>query len=105
MYPDAETRTNFKYPCGGLMQLRDFVKDGELRHPTMLDANGEYCLIVVKNGATTGVALGRATGIESFVREYKDYAISSTFYGDRCLLLRSQGWRFLRPWGLRVCPR
>ena len=78
MYPDAETCTNFKYPHGGLMQLRDFIKDGELRHPTMLDANGEHCLIVVKNGVATGVTLGRATGIESFVREYKDYAISST---------------------------
>lgn len=44
----------------------------------MLDANGEECIIVVKNGATTGVTLGRATGIESFVREYKDYAIHST---------------------------
>ena len=57
------------------MQLQDFVKDGE---PTMLDANGEHCLIVVKNGATTGVTLGRASGIESFVREYRDCAICST---------------------------
>ena len=32
-------------------------------------------LLVVKNGATAGVTLGRATGIESFVREYKGYAI------------------------------
>ena len=78
MYPHAETRAKFKYPPGGLMQLRDIVTYDELRHPTMLDANGEECLIVVKNGATTGVTLGRATGIESFVREYKDYAIHST---------------------------
>ena len=60
------------------MLFRSFVKDGELRCPTMLDANGEKCFIVVKNGAATGVTLGRATGIESFVREYKDYAIHST---------------------------
>jgi len=78
MYPYAETRTNFKYPLGGLMQLRDFVKDGELHHPTMLNANGEQCLIVIKNSATTGVTLSRATGIESFVCEYKDYTISWT---------------------------
>ena len=32
------------------MQLRDFVKDGELRRPTMFDANGEECFFVVKNG-------------------------------------------------------
>lgn len=78
MYPHAETRAKFKYPSGGLMQLRSIVTYDELRLPTMLDANGEACLIVVKNGATTGVTLGRATGIESFVREYKDNAIHST---------------------------
>jgi hypothetical protein len=44
----------------------------------MLDTNGEECFIVVKNGATTGVTLGRMTCIESFVREYKDYTIHST---------------------------
>ncbi|KAI9438817.1 hypothetical protein H4582DRAFT_2146717 [Lactarius indigo] len=46
------------------------VEENELRHPTMLDANGEKCLIVVKSGNSTGVTLGRATGIMSFVREY-----------------------------------
>jgi hypothetical protein len=36
----------------------------------MLDANGEECLLVVKNGSSTGVTIGRTTGIMSFVREY-----------------------------------
>jgi len=72
------TRAKFKYPRDRLMQLRDFIKEDELRHPTMLDENGEACLIVVKNGAATGATLGRATGIESFVREYKGDAIHST---------------------------
>jgi hypothetical protein len=78
MHPHAESRTSFKYPHGGLLQLRDIAKEDELRHPTMLDANGEECLIVVKNGNTTGVTIGRATGIESYVREYDDYGIRST---------------------------
>src|ERR1700722_2351321 len=78
MYPDAKTRAKFKYPSSGLMQLRSIVTYDELRRPTMLDANGETCLIVVKNGATTGVTLGCATGIESFVQEYKDHTIHST---------------------------
>ncbi|KAH9924179.1 uncharacterized protein B0H18DRAFT_1120039 [Fomitopsis serialis] len=59
------------------LHLRDVVKD-ELRHPTMLNANGEECLIVAKNGNTTGATIGRATGIESFVREYDEYGICST---------------------------
>ena len=91
MYPHAETRTNFKYPRGGLMRLRDFVKDGELCHPTMLDANGEQCLIVIRNSATTGVTLSRATGIESFVREYKDYAISWTSM-EIAAIVSAGGW-------------
>ncbi|KAI1788921.1 hypothetical protein LXA43DRAFT_974534 [Ganoderma leucocontextum] len=64
MYPHAETRAKFKYPRGGLMQLRDIVTYDKLGQSTMLDTNGEE--------------LGRATGIKSFVREYKDYAIHST---------------------------
>lgn len=58
------------------MQLRDFVKDGELRHSNMLDENREDC---VKNDATTDVTFGRR------------------------LPLKSQGRRFLGPQGLRVC--
>ncbi|KAI1781865.1 hypothetical protein LXA43DRAFT_977865 [Ganoderma leucocontextum] len=62
-------RAKFKYPRGGLMQLRDIVTYDKLGQSTMLDTNGEECLIVVKNGATTSVTLGRATSIESFVRD------------------------------------
>lgn len=76
MYPHADTRAQFTYPPGGLMQLRlgNTATHAELRPPAtpLLDANGEQCLIVVKNGAATGATLGRATGIHipSFVREY-----------------------------------
>ncbi|KAI9442327.1 hypothetical protein H4582DRAFT_1769794, partial [Lactarius indigo] len=35
-------------------------------------------VIVIKNGKSTGVIIGRGTGIESFVREYHDYDIKST---------------------------
>lgn len=37
--------------------------------PDMLDHDNEPCLFVIKNGATTGVTIGRATGIFSFVRD------------------------------------
>lgn len=46
---------------------------------TILDEKGDPCIIVIKNGATTGLTLGRVTGIKSFVHVYKDYAIESTF--------------------------
>jgi hypothetical protein len=70
--------TSFKYPLSGFLQLRDIVREDELRHPTMLDGNGEECLVVVKNGNATGATIGRATGIESFVREYNAHGIHST---------------------------
>jgi len=79
MYPHAETRAKFEYPPDGLMHFQDFVKADELRNPTTVDENGEECLIVVKNGTNTGVTLGRATGIVSFLRDYNEYgAICST---------------------------
>jgi hypothetical protein len=81
MRPHAESRASFGYPLGGLLQLRDVAKEDELRHPTALDANGEECLIVIKNGNTTGATIGRATDIESFVREYDDHGICSTSMG------------------------
>lgn len=44
----------------------------------VLDKNGEECIIVVKNGNTSGVTIGRVTSIESFVREYNEHGIHST---------------------------
>jgi hypothetical protein len=51
IYPRAQTRAKFKYPR---IQLPDFVRDGELGRPTMLEANGDECLTVVKNSSSTG---------------------------------------------------
>jgi hypothetical protein len=78
MYPHFAARSSFKYPRGRLLQIRDIMKEDQLRHPTTLDVNGEECIIVVKNGNTTGVTIGRASGIESFIREYDSHDISST---------------------------
>ncbi len=78
MHPRIEGRDSFKFPPDGVMQIRGVVKEKELRYPTMLDKNGEECLIVVKDGKTTGLTFGRGTGIESFVRIYSDYGIFST---------------------------
>ncbi|KZT05709.1 uncharacterized protein LAESUDRAFT_726637 [Laetiporus sulphureus 93-53] len=78
MHPHPEGRSDFKYPPGGLLQVRGVVKDDEIRKPQQLDANGEKCLIVVKNGKTTGTTLGRLAGMESFVRRYPEHGIKKT---------------------------
>ncbi|KAK0214044.1 hypothetical protein IW262DRAFT_1408250 [Armillaria fumosa] len=70
---------NFKYPTDRLLKLRGTITDEEMRRPTMLDGNDEPCLVVMKSGRTTGVTIGRATGVVSFVRECvdaDDYRIS-----------------------------
>jgi hypothetical protein len=60
------------------LKVKGVVKEDEIRKPKQLDTNGEECLIVIKNGKTTGVTIGRGTGIESFVRQYDDYGIKRT---------------------------
>ena len=62
----------FKYPDDRLLRLRDLISEDLMCNPDMLDHDGESCLLVMKNGNTTGVTIGRATGIFSFVRQYFD---------------------------------
>jgi hypothetical protein len=62
MHPHPEGRSSFKYPVGGLLQVKGIIKEEEIPQPTSLDANIEECLIVIKNGRST---IGRGTCIES----------------------------------------
>lgn len=105
MHPHPEGRSSFKFPIGGLLQVKGVVKENEIRQPTQLDKNGEECLLVIKNGKSTGVTIGRGTGIESFIREYDEYGNESTSMEVAIsghLLLQPQGWRFLRLRGFWV---
>ena len=61
-----------------LLRVNGILKEGEIRHPTSLDANREESLIVIKSGRSSGVTIGRGTGIESFIRVYDDSGIKST---------------------------
>ncbi|KAI0001528.1 hypothetical protein BJV74DRAFT_944493 [Russula compacta] len=54
---------------GNVIDLGSYLED-EMHHPQTLDVDGEPCLNVIKNGCTTGVTIGRANGVKSFVREY-----------------------------------
>ena len=78
MHPHSEDRSSFEYPVRGLLQIKGMLKEEEIHQPTLLDKKGEECLIVIKNGNSTGVTIGRGSGIESFIREYSDYGIKST---------------------------
>ncbi|KAF8346380.1 hypothetical protein F5887DRAFT_1073567 [Amanita rubescens] len=78
MHPHPEGRSSFEYPVDGLLQVKGIITEEEIHQPTSLDENEEECLIVIKNGRSTGVTIGRGTSIESFVRVHHDYGIKST---------------------------
>ncbi|KAH7887130.1 hypothetical protein F5I97DRAFT_1936641 [Phlebopus sp. FC_14] len=81
MHPHLEGRSNFEYPIGGRLQVKSVLKEADIRNPKQLDANGEECLLVVKNGKTTKVTIGRGTGTGSFIREYDQCGIKRTSTG------------------------
>jgi hypothetical protein len=70
MHPQTDTQPRFKYPYDRLLPLQDVISEDLMRHPDMVDQDGEACIYVIKNGLTTGVTIGRTTGIFSHVREY-----------------------------------
>ena len=78
MFPQPADQADYRYPKDGLLQAYDVVQDDEIRDPQHLDVHGEKCLLVVKNGSTTGTTVGRANGLESFTRTYDDYGIQHT---------------------------
>ena len=47
-----------------------------MRNPQHLDVHGEKCLLVAKNGLTTGTTIGQVNGLESFTRIYNEYNIN-----------------------------
>ncbi len=58
------------YPAGRLLKLQDIIQEDQMRNPDMVDNNNKPCLLVIKNGSTSGVTIGRATGIFSYTRRY-----------------------------------
>jgi hypothetical protein len=47
------------------LELQGHIKEAELAKPTMMDSNGDPCLIVCKRGRSTGVTWGTANEILS----------------------------------------
>ena len=78
MFPQPADQANYQYPQDGLLQAYGVVPDDEIRNPQHLDVHGEKCLLVVKNGLTTGTTVGRVNGLESFTRTYDEYSIKQT---------------------------
>jgi hypothetical protein len=78
MYPNPRNAHSFTYPNDRLLMLKGTSPDEEMRHPTALDQNNDPCLMVIKRGNTTGLTVGRANNIYSYVRNYYDGAKAET---------------------------
>ncbi|KZV92769.1 hypothetical protein EXIGLDRAFT_789708 [Exidia glandulosa HHB12029] len=60
----------FKYPVDRLLQLQDVIPLASMRNPEHVNRNGDPGLVVLKRGKSTGITVGLATGVFSYVREY-----------------------------------
>ncbi|KAI0648691.1 hypothetical protein C8Q79DRAFT_924166 [Trametes meyenii] len=78
IFPHPEDQVDYTYLQDGLLQAFGVVQAHEIYNPQHLDANGEKCLLVVKNGLTTGTTIGRVTRMQSFTRVYNEYGIEET---------------------------
>jgi len=72
MHPDIRNPSSFKYPHDRLLRLKGTIPVQEIRKPSSRDQDGDPCLMVLKRGNATGLTIGRANNIFSYVRNYYD---------------------------------
>ncbi|KZT00087.1 uncharacterized protein LAESUDRAFT_764913 [Laetiporus sulphureus 93-53] len=70
VYLHPTSTTSFKFPANRLVTLQDQVPASALVKQPMLDANGDPCLVVFKNGVKTGTTIGKANNVSSYTRHY-----------------------------------
>ena len=97
MFPQSEGRQNYRYPEDDPLQAHGVVQDAEMRNPQHLDARGEKCLLVVKNGSAMGTTVGRVNSLESFTRIYEDWCRPG-IHRNRRLVLRQDPRHVFRSW-------
>ncbi|KIK23512.1 hypothetical protein PISMIDRAFT_100358, partial [Pisolithus microcarpus 441] len=78
MFPRPEDRAIYKYPKDGLIRAFGVIQADETHNPKHLDANGECCLLVIKNGLTADTTTCWVNGVESFTRIYDECGIEGT---------------------------
>ncbi|KAI5992374.1 hypothetical protein F5J12DRAFT_860015, partial [Pisolithus orientalis] len=78
MNPDQTAPSMFEYPYDRLFPIQGIVPEDELASPKMCEADGEPCILLIKNGGKTNTTIGRGTGIKSFVRDYSSDGTAQT---------------------------
>jgi hypothetical protein len=70
VYLHHTSSSSFKFPPNRLAKLQGQVPESALIKPPMLDTSGNPCLVVFKNGAKTGMTIGKANNVSSYTRTY-----------------------------------
>jgi hypothetical protein len=86
MYPRTELQEGFKYPEGRQMRINGIVSQELLASPDLFDSEGKPCFIVLKQGSTTNLTVGRYAGLESFLCDengVKSVEIAIYNFGER----------------------
>ena len=74
-YPVPSSRPTFKFPDERKLRIVSCATEDDLANPTEYDTEGRRCLMVGKDGNTTGLTVGRYAGIVSF-HENEDGVVS-----------------------------
>ncbi|KZT09603.1 uncharacterized protein LAESUDRAFT_741859 [Laetiporus sulphureus 93-53] len=78
-YPRAGGPTTFKYPAGRKLRIEGCASKEDLANPADIDSEDKHCIIVGKDGNTTGLTVGIFAGLVSFKKN--ELGIESTEYG------------------------
>jgi hypothetical protein len=68
VYLNPASSASFKFPVDRIVTLKDQAPESALFSQPLLDADGDNCLVVFKNGAMTGTTIGRANHVSSYTR-------------------------------------
>ena len=65
--PHTDSKTAFKFPTNRQLGINGCVTRQLLANPDCFDSDGEPCLIVMKDGNTTDLTVGRYSGTEAYL--------------------------------------
>jgi len=66
-YAHSGHRTVFKFPPNRQLRINGYLTRELLSNPDCFDSDGEPCLIVMKDGNTTDLTVGRYAGLEAYL--------------------------------------
>jgi len=70
MYPRDDTQSKFDYPEDRLYWITHILDAQEIKEPNNCDLNNDPVRFIIKNSYTTGTAISRLNGYESFKCQY-----------------------------------